>query len=214
MSKRTEQVLTRTDEYSAPVALRFVENGDGRTVEGCCVPYDQPATIRENGRQYTEVFKAGAFTRSIDERGDRVKFLVNHDRQDGLIGTTLKLWEEPSGLMGRFRISDTAKGNDVLNLIRDGAMDSLSIGFVPVDHRGDFNSVIERTEVKLFEVSAVGFPAYDNALITGVRQTTDDADPAADHGDAADHGTPDPYVGLSPEQRAHQLRALDLRRIR
>ena len=213
----SDDILRRTDEYTPVVSLRLDDtDGDGRTVIGCAVPYDQPATINERGRTYTETFKFGAFTRTLAERGDRVKFLVNHDRLEGLIGKAVELWEEPAGLMGRFRISDTAKGNDVLNLIRDGAIDAFSIGFVPVDHRGDYSTVVERTEVKLMEVSAVGFPAYDGATIAGVRQTSGtETDDTADHGvGAADHGDPDPYPGLSPAQRAHQLRALDLRRIR
>jgi hypothetical protein len=76
--------------------------------------------------------------------------------------------EDAAGLYGEFRVSNTASANDQLELARDGVLDSFSIGFAPVKHvkRGD---TTVRTEVNLREVSLVTFPAYEGALVAGVR---------------------------------------------
>ena len=150
--------------------------GDGRTVYGLAVPYDQPAEIRDYQGTYTEVFRYGAFKRTIDERGKRVKFLANHDRQKLPLGKAMRLEEQTAGLVGEFRVSATPEGDAALELIRDGVLDSLSIGFKPVDTGDRWNpdrTLVERTEVALMEVSAVAFPAYDGALISGVRHDSD-----------------------------------------
>jgi HK97 family phage prohead protease len=144
--------------------------GDGRTVVGLAVPYDVPTEIHEAGGTYTETFARGAFARTIAERGDRVKFLAQHDRRSLPLGRATLLREDAAGLFGEFRVSKTAAGDEALELIRDGALDALSIGFAPVrDVWSRDRGSVTRAEVKLHEVSAVSFPAYAGALIAGVR---------------------------------------------
>lgn len=144
--------------------------GDGRTVVGIAVPFDSPTHIRDASGTYTEVFRRGAFAKTIRERGDRVKFLAQHDRRSLPLGRASLLREDATGLYGEFRVSKTAAGDEALELIRDGALDAFSIGFRPVKDRwnGD-RSHVERAEAGLDEVSAVAFPAYDGAAIAGVR---------------------------------------------
>jgi len=116
------------------------------------------------------VFKRGAFAKTIDDRGDRVKFLAQHDRRSMPLGRATLLREDATGLYGEFRVSNTAAGDEALELIRDGALDAFSVGFRPVRDRWNADrSMVERTEARLDEVSAVAFPAYDGALIAGVR---------------------------------------------
>ena len=52
---------------ASPVDLEL--RGDGRTVVGIAMPFDQPTEIREDGQTYTEVFRRGSFTKTIAERG-------------------------------------------------------------------------------------------------------------------------------------------------
>jgi HK97 family phage prohead protease len=142
--------------------------GDGRTVTGLAVPFDAPTRVSDGLGSYLEVFRRGAFARTIAERGQRVKFLAQHDRRSLPIGRASLLREDAAGLYSEFRVSKTQAGDEVLELIRDGALDALSIGFRPVkDRQGP--DVLERIEVRLDEVSAVSFPAYEGAAITGVR---------------------------------------------
>ncbi len=146
---------------------------DGRTIVGIAMPFDRETRIAERGGTYTEVFRRGAFARTIAERGaERVKLLVQHNREALPIGRATLLREDAAGLYGEFRVSETRQGDEVLALVRDGALDGLSVGFRPVlagDRWNAGRSRVERTEVKLPEVSVVSFAAYEDAQITGVR---------------------------------------------
>lgn len=164
------EVLTRT--FAPDLELRA--NGDGRTVYGIAVPFDHPTRISEGGSTYTEIFKRGAFARTIAERGDKVKAYANHDRTKLPLGRATELREDSAGLYAELRISDTRNGNEVLELVRDGALDSFSIGFRPIEQRDLPDAVVERTEVALSEISVVAYPAYEAALIGGVRTLDDD----------------------------------------
>jgi uncharacterized protein len=143
---------------------------DGRTIAGICVPFDSPARIAENGIRFWESFKRGAFTKSINERGSKVKLLAAHDSQNLPIGRATLLREDAKGLYGEFKVSATRAGDEVLALVQDGALDSFSIGFRPIrDKWTPDRTRCDRLEVALSEVSVVTFPAYPGASIDGVR---------------------------------------------
>jgi HK97 family phage prohead protease len=143
---------------------------DGRTVFGIAVPFDREAKVNDGFGPYTEVFKRGAFAKTIRENGSNVKLLVNHDKYQRLpIGKATTLREDAAGLYGEFRVSQTREGDETLTLIRDGVVDAFSIGFVPVKEREPRPGLVERTEVRLTETSVVAFPSYEHALIGGVR---------------------------------------------
>jgi hypothetical protein len=146
--------------------------GDGRTIHGLVVPFDTPTRIssRLEGT-FTETFRRGAFDKTIREAGGKVQLAVLHDRETRLpIGRATSLREDPVGLVGEFRVSKTTMGDEVLELVKDGALDGLSIGFQPIrDHWAKDRSRVERLEVALREVSVVSVPAYDTARIVGVR---------------------------------------------
>ena len=141
----------------------------GRTVAGIAVPFDTVARVRDlTGPAYQEKFARGAFTRTIAERGDRVKLCVSHDRRSLPIGRAVSLVEQPDGLHIEARVPATRQGDEALELVRDGVVDSLSIGFRPIASRND-RGVTVRTEARLDEVSLVSFGAYEDARITAVR---------------------------------------------
>ena len=150
--------------------LEIRSSGDGRTVVGLVVPYDSPTTILDYDGEYEETFKRGSFARSIAERGDRIKFLSQHQRTSNPLGRAVLLKETAAGLYGEFRVSATQAGDEALELIRDGALDSFSVGFTPIREQWNRNKT-ERVhyESKLNEVSVVSFPAYEAAHIAGVR---------------------------------------------
>lgn len=152
----------------ANVELRAA--GDGRTLVGLAVPFDQPTNVGG----YTESFTRGAFARTIAERGAaRVKILAAHSASVNPIGRATVLREDPAGLHVEMRISKTALGDEVLALVDDGALDGLSIGFQPVRaFNNPTTSVVERTEVRLNEISVCAFPAYDGARVLAVRSVT------------------------------------------
>jgi HK97 family phage prohead protease len=146
---------------------------DGRTVVGIAVPFDAPTQIREATGSFVETFRRGAFARTIRERLTSIKFLAQHDRRALPLGRLTAAREDHAGLWIEARVSKTAAGDEALELINDGALDGLSVGFEPVrDNWSPKKDRVERLEVKLREVSAVSFPAYTEALIAGVRSQT------------------------------------------
>ena len=170
--------------------LSIRADGDGRTVSGVAVPFDTVTKVRDWEGTYDEVFRNGSFAKTIEERGDRVKLLTQHQRHLLPIGRATLLREDPTGLYGEFRVAKVERGDEVLQLVNDGALDAFSIGFRPVRTEwNDDKDFAERIEVRLDEVSIVAFPAYDDALITDVR-ATDQAgatpDPAAQPGTGPD----------------------------
>jgi len=147
--------------------LSIRADSDGRTVAGIVVPFETVARVSDGGAPYDEMFAPGAFTRTIAERGDKVKLLMQHNSAEP-IGRATLLREDAAGLYGEFRVSAVPAGDQALELVRDGVIDSFSVGFAKVKHRKD-KGVVVRTEVALREASLVTFPAYDTARITALR---------------------------------------------
>lgn len=214
-------------DFVADIEIR--SDGTGRTVHGILVPYNTVARVSDGGPAYEEMFAPGAFARDIEARGGDyrgVKFLYQH-QHDEPIGRAVELRDDTAGLFGAFRVAKTSKGDEVLELLREGVLDSFSIGFRPIDPApGDPISVgapVVRTKAGLRETSVVTFPAYAGALIAGVRAIepedhhdgtvvaeADTTDDAAAH--RTDQPTPDPdpaaaplHSGLSPAQRRERL---------
>ena len=153
------------------IDLEVRAGGDGRTVYGLAVPYDSPTPIRDSQGEYLEVFRMGAFKRDLDRKGvNKVKMLFNHDRLGGLLGVARELREDAAGLVGEFYIPKSQRGDEVLEFVREGVLDSFSIGFQPrKDKWNEERSFVERIEASLHEVSIVAFPAYEAAEIAGLR---------------------------------------------
>lgn len=210
-------------DFVADIEIR--SDGSGRTVHGILVPYNTVARVSDGGPSYEEMFAPGAFQRDIEARnGDfrGVKFLYQHNH-DEPIGRAVELRDDAAGLFGAFRVAKTAKGDEVLELLREGVLDSFSIGFRPIDPApGDPIKVGEpvvRTKASLRETSLVTFPAYAGALVAGVRAiepedlhgdlvVVAEADTTEPDGVRTDQPTPDPdpapaplHSGLSPAQR-------------
>ena len=202
-------------EYGSFFDWEIRAGGDGRTVYGLAVPFDTPTRVADWEGTYDETWRRGAFAETIRERGDRVKFLANHRKEVFPIGRATMLREDAAGLVGEFRVSKTQAGNDALELIRDGAVDSFSIGFVPVrseetkDPDGALVA-IERLEAKLIEVSAVAFPAFEGATIDGIRtKGPDQPDPDQTSRTRPDQpDPPDAARRLAPRWRLEIARRL------
>lgn len=113
---------------------------------------------------YGDVVVKGAFLESIAKR--KTKHLWQHDEP---IGKELSLVEDDHGLFGRWSIIPTDTGKKAHQLIAEGLIDSLSIGFLPIetDYREDGVRLLKK--VDLIEVSSVTFPANTNALITSFK---------------------------------------------
>lgn len=152
--------------------IEIRSGGDGRTVHGIFVPFGQVARVSDGGRPYEEAFQRGSLAKTIMERGGKVKLLSHHNSRTNPLGRATLLREDAAGGYGEFHVSATRAGDEALELVRDGAMDSFSIGFAPVKHV-QRDGVTWRTEVALREVSLVTLPAYAGAMVGGVRDIAD-----------------------------------------
>lgn len=133
-----------------------------REVSGVAVPFNETIDI---GGGWSERFDKGA----IDLNSD-VKLFRDHKE---IIGLVTEMEESEEGLLIRAKISETNLGNETLNLVKDGAIRSFSVGFIPVIDEKQ-NKTIVRKKVDLKEVSLVAFPAYENASVTEVREVKEE----------------------------------------
>lgn len=134
--------------------------------------------------QVDDIIHPGAFKKSINERlpANKIKVLSQHDV---LIGKPIEMYEDEKGLFVRAYISPTTQGNNDLQLVKDGVLDRFSIGFsIPggkyeIDEKG----IRHIYEVKLMEFSLVTFPANEEAIVMGVKESFEEqiAKMNADH---------------------------------
>ena len=157
--------------------FEYRAEGDGRTIVGLAVPYDVEQKIAPG---LIEVFRRGAFA-DVIRAPFRVKLLHGHDAQALPLGRATLLKETDKGLYAEFRVSNTRAGDEVLTLVKDGALDQLSIGFMPLKNKKRADGVIERLKAHLAEVSLVTFGAYGElASVTGVRTINESQSPRLD----------------------------------
>lgn len=160
-------IITRS--FDADLEIRE----DQRQIVGLAVPYGVQIRV---GR-YLETFRPGAFADHAP-----APLTATHPRDAGTlpIGVSVELRDQPDGLHGVWKISKTSLGDEVLELVRDGAVTGLSIGFVPVTDRwSPDRSQVERVRAALDHVAVVRTPAYPDARIAALRAAQGQAYPLA-----------------------------------
>jgi uncharacterized protein len=117
-----------------------------------------------------DIIHRGAFSRTLQRRLDSVKLLWQH-QQDEPIGTFDRMFEDERGLYVEGRLLlDVQRAREAYALLKAGAVGGLSIGYSPVRYQIDEeNGVRHLSEVELWEISLVTFPANSAANITVVK---------------------------------------------
>lgn len=140
---------------------------DSRTIEGLAVPYERETKLAPG---YYETIAADAY--QPDGGVGQVKLLWRHGEVIG-VGTATS---GPDGVTIHARLSQTSAGDDAYQLVKDCAVDSLSIGFIPLEYEetwdDDDNLHVRQKLIDIKEVSLVPWPAYDEAKVTKVREKT------------------------------------------
>lgn len=122
---------------------------------------------------YGSRFMPGAFKQSVREKGNRIRFLRGHWPED-VLGPMLDIKEDDKGLYFRAGFSETQLGNDTLTLVKDKAIDELSIGFTTIkQQQNKSDGVMEKFQVDLWEISVVTFAANNKSRIEAVRSMYD-----------------------------------------
>jgi len=114
---------------------------------------------------------SGAFRRSLRLKGpESVRMLFQHDPNQP-IGRWTEIREDARGLFVRGRLTPgVAKSQEVLRLMRAGALDGLSIGFRTVRAKKDLGTGVRRIlEADLWEISIVTFPMLPEARIERIK---------------------------------------------
>ena len=120
-----------------------------------------------------DVVLPGAFRDTLIARGAQgVKMLWQHEAGQP-IGTWESLIEDARGLKVKGRLNlDVAKAREVLSLMREGAVDGLSIGFRTERSTTDKRSGIRSlSKIDLWEISVVTFPMLPQARVSAVKRS-------------------------------------------
>lgn len=116
-----------------------------------------------------DVMDRSAFTKSIGS-GRKVKMLWQHNPED-VIGVWDEIRIDERGLFVKGRLlKDVAKGREAMALLRNEAINSMSIGYKTVSAVPEGAGRVRRLmEVDLYEVSLVTFPMLEDAQVTDVK---------------------------------------------
>jgi HK97 family phage prohead protease len=173
-------MLTRSFPLSDLVVR---SEGDGRTVDAYAAVFGAPAEVRDFDGHYFETIERSAFDVSI-RRGTKVQVLFNHgmdvygnpsDRFSMPIGTPTEITSDARGLRTVTRIAKTELGDEVLELMRSGAIDGFSFTGKPLRSqrvaavKGDELPTIVRQELALKEYGPAVFRVYDDARVLALR---------------------------------------------
>lgn len=153
-------------------ALQIKATGEDGTVEG----YGSVFGVRDN---YNDVIAKGAFIQSLKDHkaaGTMPAMLWQHDA-DKPIGVWTEMVEDEKGLRIKGQLAmETVKGKEAHALLKMGALNGLSIGFMSKEWAYDRDTEVRTlTAIDLWEVSLVTFPANEKARVTNVKAVSEDS---------------------------------------
>jgi HK97 family phage prohead protease len=142
----------------------IAEEGESpRTISGVAVPWDTEATVSDGTRVK---FAKG----SLPTTGKKPKLLKYHDDTKP-VGVVTGRVDSDKGMLFTARISATSEGNDMIELIKDEAIDAVSVGVNPIEFNYDDSGAMVITKGDWVELSLVTAPAFRGATITEVAAT-------------------------------------------
>jgi HK97 family phage prohead protease len=110
----------------------------------------------------------GAFTESLEKRWP--KMLWDHNSSEP-IGKWLEIVEDDIGLFVRGQLNlDVEKAREIASLMKDRAVDGLSVAYFVVEQTGQVGEIHYR-KIQLYEISLCTFPAVESALVDSVSLT-------------------------------------------
>lgn len=140
--------------------VKNLTGSDDNTISGYGAFYN-------NVDSYGDIILPGAF-KSVSENTRSIKMLFNHS-PDKVIGVWNTFTEDENGLRITGKFADTPRAQEVRELVKAGAIDSMSIGYKTID--SEYNTAGNRLlkSLELWEVSIVTFPANPLAVIDAVK---------------------------------------------
>lgn len=131
------------------------------------------AAMFGNQDSYGDIIEKGAFLKTINEKGCRIKLLWQHNTRE-IIGKFTSMREDEKGLFVEGKLflgGDVPLATQAYRLLKEGAITGMSIGYRTLKERFDAEKKNIRylEEVDLFEASLVTFPANMEATVTDVK---------------------------------------------
>jgi len=162
----TEYIENDFDNANLPCEFKEIDQDDDGSFEGY-------ASVFNNKDLGNDVIRRGAFLDSIAERSPKgIKLLYQH-KSDEPIGVIDSLEEDSKGLKIKGRLAmGTQKGKEVFELMKMGALDSMSIGYRLKPDGYKYDPKEKRRIIKsvdLMEISLVTFPMNPKAKVTKVK---------------------------------------------
>ena len=117
---------------------------------------------------FREIIAEGAFDGRLN---DDVRFLINHDGLPLARTTngTLRLTTDERGLKYEAKVANTSLGRDLIELMRNGTINQSSFAFVVEDDSWEVRDGVNVRTInkvsRLYDVSAVTYPAYEEASV-------------------------------------------------
>lgn len=171
--------------------IRIRAGGSGRTVEAYAAVFGKEAEIMDGDGHYNEVNHPSSFNRTLAHRAGRGFPVVYHhgmtlagtpsERGSVPIGVSIEATADRTGVKTVWEAARTPLADEVLEAIRMGSVTAQSYGgrFLRSDPRkppGGFRAgpdgrlrTVTRMEVAMHEFGPTPFPAFSDALITGMR---------------------------------------------
>lgn len=159
----SNEIISRSVELDT---VEF-EGGEGRTLHARLFRWDMPSQVSDNGGpRYMETWERGVFAQSIkraQHTGRGWPLMYNHDVRSIPIGVVPMIHERDDGPWMTAKISNTSTGNDMIELIKDGAIPGVSVNGRNIRSARGRDGAIRRMEVALGEISVTPFPSLVGA---------------------------------------------------
>lgn len=167
MIEERKSAIASAERITFEAEVRSIATDDGSLrIGGYAAQFNKEAT----GLNFREMIAPGAFTRSL-KSGDPVFLLVNHDTDQlplaSTQGGTLVLSEDNVGLRMEATLDPSnPRAAELASALTRGDVDKMSFAF-SVAPGGDTREEGLRTltDLNLFEVSVVTWPAYDASSV-------------------------------------------------
>jgi uncharacterized protein len=226
LAEKREAVTRATDPSgrlvrTARIDTRAITRAENGSIgfRGEAIVFDTPTWIGSSRWGFWEEIAPEAVTKTLREAD--VRFVVNHDPNLLLARTsskTLRMEATPGGLQVDADMAPVSYAEDAAVLLERGDLREMSFAFEPLAWEyteRDGEDFYRITEITLYDVSVVTYPAYASTS-AGLRSAAFDAlcraaklDGAASRRLVRDlTGEPDPLLDVAPERAVELLREI------
>lgn len=172
--ERTEddrRAMSQRVVASLPLTDAKMAKGDGRRMVGYAAAWDQPIVGAGGWMPADTMFlRRGTFKKSLAERFGEVRPLFNHGHDPTIgekpLGKPDVIREDSYGLWTETPLLDTSWNDDIIELLKAGAIDGMSLTWETLEWDFIDDDAVEVTQGRLFEYGPVTFPAGQGTSAT------------------------------------------------